>query len=110
MIAITILGIGILSLAGLFPMAMRRVTAGDVESRATFHAQSKIEELKRISWDQLVATAGADTVETAFARSWVVQEDAPVVGMKQVRVTVTWNDNKGSRNVTLSSFLSDSGM
>ena len=110
MIAITILGVGILSLAGLFPMAMRRVSTGDLESRATFHAQSKIEELKRTNWDQLLATAATDTVETSFLRSWAIQEDEPVVGMKQISVTVTWLDNKGSRNVTLSSFLSDSGM
>jgi prepilin-type N-terminal cleavage/methylation domain-containing protein len=110
LISVTLLGVGILSLAGLFPLAMQRVASGDLESRATFHAQAKIEELKRVPWDELVMYAGADTVETAFRRVWNVQEDEPVVGMKQVDVTVTWGDRKGPRNVTLSSFLSDSGM
>jgi type IV pilus assembly protein PilV len=110
MIAITVLGVGLLSLAGLFPLAMQRVNVGDLESRATFHAQAKIEELKRLQWNALVNSASADTVEAAFQRNWTVQEDAPVQGMKQVQVTVSWSDKRGPRTVTVSSFLSDSGM
>jgi type IV pilus assembly protein PilV len=110
MIAITLLGVGVLSLAGLFPIAMQRVSGGDLESRATFHAQSKIEELKRTSWANLVAAAASDTVEVAYARDWIIEVDTPVVGMKQVQVTVSWSDKNGPRTVSLSSFLSDSGM
>ena len=110
MIAITVLGVGVLSLAGLFPLAMNRVNVGDLESRATFHAQAKLEDLKRVPWAQLVDDASADTVDVVFARTWTIQEDAPVAGMKQVQVNVTWADNKGPRTVSISSFLSDSGM
>jgi len=110
MIAITLLGVGVLSLAGLFPIAMQRVSGGDIESRATFHAQSKVEELKRVSWVNLVNSAASDTVDTAFVRNWTIQEDTPVIGMKQVQVTVSWTDQDGPRDVSLSSFLSDSGM
>jgi hypothetical protein len=110
MIAITVIGIGILSLASLFPMSMRKVTRGDLESRATFHAQAKVEELKRTPWVALVNSAGVDTVDTTFARNWTIQEDAPVVGMKTVSVVVGWSDGEGQRTVFLSSYLSDSGM
>jgi prepilin-type N-terminal cleavage/methylation domain-containing protein len=110
MIAITILGIGVLSLAGLYPVAMQRVHAGDIESRATFHGQAKIEELKSLPWTQLRTTVGADSLEGFFARTWRVQEDEPVMGMKQIQVGVQWQDSHGSRSVSLSSFLSDSGM
>ncbi|MEZ5066551.1 MAG: prepilin-type N-terminal cleavage/methylation domain-containing protein [bacterium] len=111
MIAITILGVGILSLAGLFPIAMQKVSRGDLESRATFHAQAKIEEIKRMPWNSLTpAVGGTDNMETMFNRTWSVQQDVPVAGMKQVDVVVTWNDNRGVRTVSLSSFLSDSGM
>ncbi|MGQ0720564.1 MAG: type IV pilus modification PilV family protein [Candidatus Eiseniibacteriota bacterium] len=110
MIAITVLGVGLLSIAGLFPLAIHKASVGDLESRATFHAQSKIEELKRFPWVQLVNVAAADTVQAVFARNWTIQENAPVLGMKQVQVTVTWRDERGPRTVTLSSFLSDSGM
>jgi prepilin-type N-terminal cleavage/methylation domain-containing protein len=110
MIAITLLGVGLLSLAGLFPVAMQRVSVGDLESRATFHAQAKIEELKALPWNNLTASAAADTVETVFQRGWVVLEDTPANGMKQVQVIVSWADNKGPRNVTISSYLSDSGI
>jgi type IV pilus assembly protein PilV len=110
MIAITVLGVGILSLAGLYPMATQKVSRGDLESRATFLGQAKVEELKRIPWDNLVTTADTDTVETVFVRDWSVEEDQPVEGMKRVNVTVAWRDNRGPRDVVLSSFLSDSGM
>lgn len=110
MVAITVVGIGILSLAMLFPVSMRKVSRGDLESRATFNAEAKIEELKRTPWDNLVNVAGVDTVETAFARNWTVQEDAPVLGMKTVAVTVSWRDTQGPRSILLSSYLSNSGM
>ena len=90
---------------------MQKVSRGDLESRATFHAQSKLEEMKRVSWADLTpAQSGADAVETMFGRTWVVQENVPVAGMKQIDVVVTWQDKRGPRTVTLSSFLSDSGM
>jgi prepilin-type N-terminal cleavage/methylation domain-containing protein len=110
MIAITVIGIGIMSLAMLFPISMRKVSRGDLESRATFQAEAKIEELKRTPWAGLLNSAGADTVETSFVRNWTVQEDAPVNGMKTVSVTVSWQDSQGPRSILLSSYLSNSGM
>lgn len=110
MVAITIIGVGVLSMASLFPLSMRKVTRGDLESRATFHAQAKLEELKRTSWNQLVTSAAADTIEASFVRSWTIQENAPATGMKTVSVDVTWSDGKGPRTVLLSCYLSDSGM
>ncbi len=110
MIAITVLGVGLLSLAGLFPIAMRRVSVGDIESRATFHAQAKLEELKVVAWDQLVAGVGNDTVDARFQRNWQIWEDTPAVGMKSVQVVVNWSDENGQRSITLSSLLSDSGI
>ena len=110
MVAVTILGVGVLALAGLYPLATQKVVRGDLESRATFLGQAKIEELKRTSWDNLVATNGTDTVETVFVRNWTVTVDDPVPDMKRVNITVGWRDTRGPRTVVLSSFLSDSGM
>jgi prepilin-type N-terminal cleavage/methylation domain-containing protein len=110
MIAITVLGVGLLSLAGLFPLAMKRVSVGDLESRATFQAQSKLEELKNLRWNQLVASVGNDQVDARFNRTWQVWEDTPAVGMKSVQVVVNWSDENGQRTITLSSLLSDSGI
>ncbi len=109
-VAITILGVGLLALAGLFPLAMKRVSVGDLESRASFHAQAKLEELRRVPWSHLVATAGADTVGTRFRRDWQVQENVPVSGMKQIRVVVSWGDENGPRSTTVCTQVSDSGM
>jgi prepilin-type N-terminal cleavage/methylation domain-containing protein len=110
MIAITVLGVGLLSLAGLFPIAMKRVSVGDLESRATFQAQAKLEELKNLRWNQLVTSVGNDQVDARFNRTWQIWEDQPAVGMKSVQVVVTWSDENGQRSITLSSLLSDSGI
>lgn len=110
MVAITIIGVGILSLASLFPLSARKVTHGDLESRATFQAQAKMEELKRTPWTQLVDGAGADTVEAGLSRSWTIRDGSPVAGMKTVSVGVSWSDGRGPRTVLLSCYLSDSGM
>lgn len=110
MVAITVLGVGLLALAGLFPIAMNKVTKGDMESRATFYAQGKLEELKSVSWDQLIALVATDVVDTRFQRTWTILENVPAVGMKSVEVVVNWSDENGQRAVTLTSLLSDSGI
>lgn len=110
MMAITILGVGLLSLGGLFPIAMEKVTRGDMESKATFHAQGKLEELKNVPWDQLLSSASNDVVDVSFQRTWTIQENVPTAGMKTVQVVVNWTDEDGPRSVTLSTLLSNSGI
>ncbi len=110
MVAITVLGVGLLSLAGLFPLAMGKVSKGDMESRATFYAQGKLEELKNLRWNQLVDSVATDAVDQRFVRTWTIQENVPAVGMKSVQVVVNWSDENGQRSVTLTSLLSDSGI
>lgn len=110
MIAMVVLGIGLLSLAGLFPLAMERVAAGDLDSRATFHAEAKLEELKNVPWLQLSGQSGTDSPDGRYQRAWSVDDDVPAVGMKRLGVVVSWSDNHSPRQVTLATFVSDSGV
>ena len=105
LVIVTIVAIGVLTLAGLFPLAMQRVRLGDLESRAARHAQAKLDELRTVRGEELHETAAADTVDVVFQRIWQVRDDEPVVGMKQIEVLVAWRDDRGLRTVGRSSLV-----
>ena len=100
LIIVTIVGVGVLTLAGLFPLAMQRVHLGDLEPRAARHAQAKLDDLRSSPWEELDEIAAADTVDAVFRRIWQVRDDEPVVGMKQIEVLVAWRDDRGLRTVS----------
>jgi Tfp pilus assembly protein PilV len=41
-----------------------------------------------------------------YTRTWTVTQNLPILGMRQVRMTVSWNDHGRPANVTLHSYLS----
>jgi prepilin-type N-terminal cleavage/methylation domain-containing protein len=57
MIALTILGVGLLSLAAMQLEALRGGRSGHVDTYATTIAQDKLEELRRISWSAAAMNA-----------------------------------------------------
>jgi type IV pilus modification protein PilV len=90
-IALFILAIGLLGLAGLQMVALRSDTLGHQATLATTLAKAKMTELQKA--DQL--TDGADQyVDKAngvtYARQWSVQPDVPQPEMATVRVQVSW--------------------
>lgn len=87
LVAITIIAIGILAVAGLMPLGRRTtLESGDV-TRAVEYAQQKMEELKHDPYQSLIA--GSDSVGK-FVRSWEVDDDFPMDGMKRVTMKVAW--------------------
>lgn len=87
LVAITIIAIGVLAVAGLMPLARRStIQSGDV-TRAIEYAQQKMEELKNLEYDEV--TSGSDSTGI-FRRSWIVDEDIPMEDMKRITTKVTW--------------------
>lgn len=70
-----------------------------LSSVATTLAQDKLEELKAKSPENIVSCSTAcdnpvpTTQKVAFIRTWVVSDDSPTVGVKQIDVTVEWEDH-----------------
>jgi prepilin-type N-terminal cleavage/methylation domain-containing protein len=102
-IALFILAISLLGLAGLQMVALRSDTLGHQATLATTLAKAKMTELQKA--DQL--TDGADQyVDKAngvtYARQWSVQPDVPQPEMATVRVQVSWRGELADRAVMVS--------
>ncbi len=87
LVALTIIAIGVLAVAGLMPLARRSTLQSGDMTRAIEYAQQKMEELKNLEYDEV--TAGSDSMGI-FRRSWTVDEDTPMQDMKKVTTSVTW--------------------
>ena len=55
--------------------------------------ESKIEELRRTGFSTL--ESGCDTVESKFIREWVITESTGDGRIKEIEITVEWEDSKG---------------
>ncbi|MDW7643699.1 MAG: prepilin-type N-terminal cleavage/methylation domain-containing protein [Desulfuromonadales bacterium] len=120
LIALTIFAVGMLALAQMQIVSMEgNTTARDV-TEATTLAQSKIEELMILPYDDdslddadanglvgldatgAVADAsqpGIDLMGETYDVWWNVAEDEPVVDTKTVRVIVTWQKKLQNKRV-----------
>lgn len=101
MVALVLLGIGILSIANLFPLGSRSQLRDRMRTSAADLAQQKMEQLRVVTWSAADLTlgthpsAGGDTLnltdEGTFNRRWIVEAQAGAFAdMKKVTVRVTW--------------------
>jgi len=102
-IALFILAIGLLGLAGLQLVALRSDTLGHQATLATTLAKGKLAELQRA--EQL--TDGADQYMdkangVTYDRQWSVHHDVPQPEMATVLVQVSWRGELADRAVTVS--------
>jgi type IV pilus assembly protein PilV len=102
-IALFLLAIGLLGLAGLQLVALRGDTMGQQATLATTLAKNKLAELK----DANQLTDGADQyIDKAngvtYARQWTVQPNVPQPALAIVRVQVSWRGAMADRAVTVS--------
>ena len=103
LVAIVVLGIGIMALAGGSSMVTRMIGRGKVETRAAQVASRRMEALRlaAASPPRCTATAfssGGPAIHDGVTESWVV----PVTGrLRMVRVTVTYLTVRGPRSAAL---------
>jgi prepilin-type N-terminal cleavage/methylation domain-containing protein len=103
MIALVLFAVGLLAFAGLEVTAIRNSTYSKDYGKGNTYAQQKMEELKGTAWASL--SAGSDTLEEKFTRTWTVAETEAHL-MKQVVVNVTWLDpSYGTKQVTFQTDL-----
>ncbi len=101
MVALVVLGLGILGLANLFPLGSSTQMRDRLRTSAADLAQQKMEQLRLLVWSDANLTAGThpNTAETlvlgdegTFQRSWIVTTGTGTFAdMKRVVVRVTWN-------------------
>lgn len=89
MTALFILAFALLAIGQMQIMAIQGNTLGNRMTAAVTLAQDKIEELRGLSYSQIVS--GEDN-SGVYTRVWDVQDDTPATGLKTVTVTVSWQD------------------
>jgi prepilin-type N-terminal cleavage/methylation domain-containing protein len=117
LIAMAILGVGLLSIAVAQLTAIKMASRSKLQSQAMFLAREQMDDLEALNAGAPILQAGATTDDpanpialsnnpadtTRFNRSVTVVPNNPSIGLAQVTVTVTWDTAQGMRRVQLSS-------
>ena len=101
-IAVVILTIGLLGLAGSTGYMVRTVTLGDLLTERTFASQTIIDRLQSLPYDSV--QTGADTVGI-FAVDWTAVDDGP---QSKILTVVTLGPGLGPNSIgTLAPAVAD---
>lgn len=104
--AMVLLSIGLLGVASIFPLGTRFVNSGKITSTAVAFASEKMEELQSLPGDSAELQAGTYSDEiTPYKRNWSIVDDMPIAGMKHLQVTTSWDTSRGTRQVTLETYV-----
>jgi Tfp pilus assembly protein PilV len=98
-IALFVLTIGLLGLAGLHLVAMQSDSLGQQATLASNLAKNKLAELQEA--DQYIDKDNGVT----YTRQWVVQSDVSQEDMMTVKVQVSWEGSMVDRCVTVSTVI-----
>jgi len=106
LVAVTVLCVGLLAVAVMFPTSSSNIDFGGKTSKATALAQEKIEEFRNTSFDSI--TGGNDS-PAGHARTWTVSDaGSSPFRLRTVTVTVSWPSGYGRPNsVTLQTFIAE---
>jgi type II secretory pathway pseudopilin PulG len=111
MVALIILGIGIAMAMRTLPQSNTVTTRARNVTKATNLVQEKLEQLRAVPFNDPSLANGIhndaeNPLERHYRRSWTVQNDYPLSGMKQVNVTVTFPTASADSSVTIGSIMS----
>ena len=112
LVALTVLTIGILAVAQLFPAGARTQAQDRMMTSGNYYAQEKLEQLGRLPWADPELTLGTHPATPepvgdsgAWRRSWQVEAmPGQLANLKKVTVTVSWN-YVGPRSVSATTYL-----
>ncbi len=99
MVAITLLSVGLLGMAGLTVGIMRGSALSSEVTTATVLAQAKMEDIKRVGYSgatEITEDYNSIAGYPLFKRDTVVDVDTPDLGMKTVAITVSWDSDASS--------------
>ena len=111
MIAIVILSIGLLGLAGLQATAINGNHHGNTIGLATALAQDTIEQIRNAAYDDVTSTnfpISEPVGGSNFDRAILIEDDTPLNELKRITVTVSWRKVNLHR-VVLRTIVSDEG-
>jgi type II secretory pathway pseudopilin PulG len=112
LVSFTILLFVLLGIASIFPAGHAFIKASGNITRASFVAQSVLEEYRRKDFTQIVSGTGSITLNETFSDrtnsipyNYTVTVSAVNSDLKSIIVLVSWPGNVGRRNLTVSSLI-----
>ncbi len=105
LVAVTVLCVGLLAVAILFPTSSTNIDYGGKMSKGMALAQEKVEEFRNTTFDSI--TGGGDA-PTGYTRTWTVSDtgSAPF-RLRTVTVTVSWIAVGRPDHVVLQTFVAE---
>ena len=105
LVAVTVLCVGLLAVAVMFPTSSTNIDYGGEMSRATALAQEKIEEFRNTTFASIT---GGNDAPTGYTRTWTVSEAGSTpFRMRTVTVTVSWTAPGRPGNVVLQTLIGE---
>jgi len=108
LVAVLLLGVGIIALAGTSATVTRMIGLGKVETRAAQAASRRMETLRLAAYATSPRctdpgfASGGPVLSGAMTESWLVP---PTGRVRKVRVTITYLTARGSREAMLETAL-----
>jgi prepilin-type N-terminal cleavage/methylation domain-containing protein len=107
LIAIVILSISLLALAGLMATTSRNTSFGGHITEAATFAQDRLEQLRVTTWDNIITKTDpispVGSTGIVYTRSWTVVSNANDT-LKTITITISWNN--GLNSIRLLSVIS----
>ena len=93
LVAMVIFAISSMAVTMLMMNHTKLVSLNSQASEAIALAQDKLEDLRTMSFADLVSNSAPPVTKkgTAYTTSWTVQQNTPTTDMSTLTVTVTWN-------------------
>ena len=113
LIAVTILAIGLLGVAGLQVTAIKGNSHGNTISQATAIAEEQVETIRNMDYSEVTFDPNPlieNNIDgTIYTRTTEVEDNTPLTDLKRVTVTVSWSAGNKSRQVQLRTIVANEG-
>lgn len=112
MVALLIFGIAIVGLVQAIPNGIHTREQARRLSVATFLAKEQVEELRSLRFNDADLAAGThndpgNPIQPGFRRSWTVQDNVPMDGMKRLTVQVSFATSSADSQAVLVTQLAE---
>ena len=108
MIALVILSIALVALAGLQVSAIKGNAFSKRMTTAVSIGNEKMEQLKNSSYANILSESSIEVTRSSmnFTRQVTVTNNSPLPNTKTVNVMITWSDNSKSHSVPITTIIS----
>lgn len=107
MIAMAVLGIGLLSAAQMVPLAMAGVTQARVRTNAVQAAQERLDNLMSSDFDAAALAAGTYTETVGnYTLTWTITDNNPVPASKRIELSASWDTVTGTQSTFFTTYVS----